>query len=93
MERKHNYFKEILKVLEKLHKDYPSYSLGRHISTAFSDYGDIWGLMDKEFLYALEKYQAQLDLGFVPESEESLKDIIDDANNHLFTLDEPEDDY
>lgn len=93
MGRKISQFKEILKVLEKLHADYPSYSIGRHIATAFADYGDVWGISDKEFLYALEKYQAQLDLGFVPESDESITDIIEDAKNNLFNLDEPEDDY
>lgn len=91
MARRPSNFREIIHLLEELHKAYPTYSIGRHVSTAFSDYGDIWGLSDKEFAFALAKYKTQLELGFVPDSEESLSQIIDDAT-HLFEPD-IDDDY
>ena len=93
MARKPNEFKEILRLFEALHQEYPNYSIGRHLSTAFSDYGDLWGVSNKEFLFGLTKYKSQLELGFIPESEESLNKIIEDAQNNLFNIDETEDDY
>ena len=39
---KANFYKKSTDLLNKLQKEYPTYTLGRHIATAFSDYGDIW---------------------------------------------------
>ena len=36
--------------------------MGRHLSTALSDYGDVWGVTDKELAFALEKYKTRLEL-------------------------------
>ena len=55
--------KKIIEKLEELSKDHPTFSFGRHISMAFAEYGDIWGLSNKECLFALDKYQAELDMG------------------------------
>ncbi len=89
--RKPNFYNQILTIFTELHKSYPTYNLGRHLSTALSDYGDLWAVSDKEILYALEKYQAELDMNVVPEEdvEKILKDGIDLDN----ILKEEEDDY
>jgi len=55
-----NHYGECIKVLVSLHKEHPSFTLGRHLATALSDYGDIWGISDKEMLFALKKYQSEL---------------------------------
>lgn len=60
--KKQNHYKLALELLSKLHNAYPSFGLGRHLSTALSDYGDFWGITDKELLFALQKYEAELAL-------------------------------
>lgn len=55
-------FRKIVKILEELHREYPSFNLGRHLATALDDYGDVWGLPDKELLFILEKYKTALEL-------------------------------
>ena len=54
--KKPNYYRQILQMLERLRKAHPTYNIGRHISTALDGYNDVWGVTDKEFLFALEKY-------------------------------------
>ena len=49
--------------------------MGRHIATALDEYGDIWGLTDKELLFALRKYTNELDMD-VPHTDESEIDQI-----------------
>jgi hypothetical protein len=49
--------------------------MGRHIATALDEYGDVWGLSDKEILFALEKYKSELDMD-VPHTDESEIDQI-----------------
>ena len=49
--------------------------MGRHIATALDEYGDVWGLTDRELLYAFEKYKAELDMD-VPHTDESEIDQI-----------------
>lgn len=60
--KKPNYYKKAVEILQELHVAYPNFGLARHLSTALSDYGDYWGLSDKELTFALEKYQAELAL-------------------------------
>lgn len=60
--KKQNHYKLALELLNKLHSVYPSFGLGRHLSTALADYGDFWGITDKELLFALQKYEAELAL-------------------------------
>jgi hypothetical protein len=76
--KKSNY-DEIIKTLQELKKSYPSYGMGRHLSTALSDYGEIWGLADKELLFALQKYQSELE--YNQTSEADLVKIIEDGKN------------
>lgn len=57
-----------------LHSDYPKYSMGRHISTALDGY-DIWGMTDKEMLYAFEKYAAELQFD-IPHEDKDIDEIV-----------------
>lgn len=74
-----NSYEEIIKTFQELKKTYPSYGIGRHISTALSDYGDLWGLSDKEVLYALQKYQSELE--YNQTSDADIAKIIEDGKN------------
>jgi len=87
-----NDFKNIVQVLEELHKNHPSYSFGSIISLAFADYGDTWGVSNKECLFALEKYSAQLDMdGDEIASPEYMDALLKDVENFDNILNE--DDY
>jgi hypothetical protein len=89
--RKPNPYRQALKLLEQLHKEYPDYTLGRHLSTAFADYGDIWAVSDKELLYALQKYQSLMDVDNMSISEDYINMIMEDSK-HLDEFVEDEDD-
>jgi hypothetical protein len=60
--RKASLYSQIISVLQELHREYPNYNIGRHLATAFDEYGDIWGLTDGEVLFALQKYKTQLNM-------------------------------
>ena len=80
MKKKPNEYKQILKALEELNDTYPSYGLGRHLATAFEDYGDLWGVSNKEILFALTKYRATLEMDVPREmGEEELAKILEDG--------------
>jgi hypothetical protein len=85
-----NYYRQVLQTLERLRKDHPTYNIGRHISTALDGYNDIWGVSDKEFLFALEKYEIELNMDV--DHEEDIEDIIKDGMNLERTLFEEEED-
>jgi|TARA_R110002126_G_scaffold2898_2_gene15972 hypothetical protein len=55
--------------------------MGRHIATALDGYGDVWGLTDKEILFALEKYKSELELDVPHTDENELDQIIKDGMN------------
>jgi hypothetical protein len=74
MSKKNNY-QQALHTLQELHKDFPTYNLGRHLATALSDYGDIWGITDKELAFALDKYKSELEMD-VPHTDDSELDRI-----------------
>jgi len=74
MNKKNNY-QQSLHILQELHKDFPTYGLGRHLATALSDYGDIWGITDKELAFALDKYKSELEMD-VPHTDDSELDKI-----------------
>lgn len=88
MSKKPSCYNQCIKLLHDLHRDYPNYTLSMHLSTALSDYGEFWGLADKELLFALEKYRAELESNIVPEKE--LDKIIEEGKNleTLFKTDE-----
>lgn len=73
-----SYYNELIRVLQALKKEHPTYGMGRHLATALADYGDSWGITDKEFLFALEKYREELEYT-TPDKE--LEKIIEDGKN------------
>jgi len=52
MGRPNDYYR-VLALLQQLHVSYPNYNMGRHLATALDEYGDVWGLTDRELLFAL----------------------------------------
>ena len=78
---KPTYYKQIIHILESLHKAHPTYNMGRHISTALDGYSDIWGVPDKELLTSLKKYEASLEMDVSHPDEEDLDKIIQDGMN------------
>lgn len=79
--RKASYYNQIIQLLQQLHMAYPSYNMGRHLSTALDEYGDIWGLTDKEILFALDKYKSQLELDIPHTDDKEIDQIIKDGMN------------
>lgn len=73
---------EALQILKELSKTFPSYNMGRHLSTALDQYKDIWGVTDKELVYALRVYKTKLELD-EPHlaNEEDLDEIIKGGMN------------
>jgi hypothetical protein len=89
MKRNPNHYSSILAHLKELKKLHPTYTLGRHLSTAFDDYGDLWNVSDKELLYALEKYKTCLDHDFHHEEITDVdKIILDGLHIDRFLLDD-----
>jgi hypothetical protein len=86
-----NYYKQIIEGLERLHKAHPKYNMGRHLSTAL-DGSEMWGIADRDLLFALQKYEIELNMDIDHVDEEEIEDIIKDGMNleRLF-LDEEED--
>ena len=64
--------------------------MGRHLSTALEGYGDVWGMTDKELLYALNKYKIELDLDMPHSLDVDIQDIIQQGMNLDNILDEEE---
>lgn len=79
--RKASYYNQVLQILQQLHATYPTYNIGRHLATALDEYGDIWGLTDKEILFALEKYKSQLELDIPHTDDKEIDQIIKDGMN------------
>jgi hypothetical protein len=79
---KKSYHLKIINVFRALHKKFPTYNIGRHISTAFEGYGDLWNVTDKEFLFAMEKYLLEQELD-IPhkDDEDDINQIINDGLN------------
>jgi hypothetical protein len=90
MKGKQNYYTEVISILQHLHKDHPTYNIGRHLSTALDEYGNLWGITDKEILFALTKYMNELSLDF-PHTED-VDDIIKDGCNLDNILEEGDND-
>jgi hypothetical protein len=74
--KKPNYYNQITHLLQQLHAAYPGYNMGKHLSTALDEYGDIWGVTDKELLFALEKYKTQLEMDIPHTDDKELDQII-----------------
>lgn len=94
MNKKNNY-QQSLHTLQELHKNFPTYNLGRHLATALSDYGDIWGMTDKEIAFALDKYKSELEMD-VPHTDDSeLDKIIKEGMDldNILKEEDPDGDY
>jgi hypothetical protein len=79
---KTKYFDEIINVLKEIQELYPTHRMGQHLSTALDEYGDVWGLSDKEIHFALLKYKAQMELDVPRETnEEYIDKVVKDALN------------
>ena len=76
---KPNYYRQIIQTLEHLHKDHPTYNMGRHLSTATNE-SDLWGVSDKELLNSLKKYETNLDMDNI-HNDEDIENIIKDGMN------------
>ena len=81
MAKQPNYYRQIVKTLERLQKSHPTYNIGRHLSTALYEYNDVWGVSDKELLFALQKYEIELNIDYPHVDEEELKEIIENGMN------------
>jgi hypothetical protein len=62
--------------------------MGRHIATALDGYPDVWGLTDREFLFALNKYIIELDMDVLHDEDVDL--IIKEGLDLNHILDEEE---
>lgn len=74
--RKQNQFNQIISILQELHDSYPAYNLGRHLATSLDEYGDLWGVTDKEMVFALMKYKSQLEMDVPHADEKEIDEII-----------------
>ena len=79
--RRMSYYAQVLHILQSLHKNYPTYNMGKHLSTALDGYGDVWGISDRELLFALEKYKTQLEMDIPHTDDDELDQIIKDGMN------------
>ena len=84
-------YEQILSVLVELKEAFPSYNMGRHLDTALNEYKDIWGMTDKEMLYALNKYKSQLTLDVPHPDETEIDKIVKDGMNLDTILDDYQD--
>ena len=91
MAKQPNYYRQIIRTLQRLEKSHPTYNIGRHLSTALEGYGDVWGMTDKELLYALNKYKTELDLDMPHSPDVDIQDIIQQGMNLDNILEEDED--
>ena len=90
---KKTHYQQALQTLQDLHKSFPTYNLGRHISTALDEYGDVWGLTDKEFAFALDKYKTELEMDVPHVDEKEIDKIIKEGMDLDNILKEDEEDY
>lgn len=89
---KRSFINEICQTLKELHKLYPSQNLGRHLDAAFADYPSLFGVTDREILFALQRYQATLEIDPIA-SDAEIEKIIREGSNLDTILDEEEDDF
>lgn len=77
MHKYKNYYNKCIHALQELHEKFPNKPIGEHIYSALVDYGDFWGITDKDFYSALQKYSQRSDL----DVDMNIDDIIEDAKN------------
>jgi len=86
-------YHNLINTIRDLKDKYPNQGVANHISQALADYGDIWGLSDKEFAFALEKYAATMDLDQASIGADYLDKVIEDGMDLDNILGEDEDDW
>ena len=88
-------YDEALKIFKRLKQKFPNFTLGRHISVAFADYGDLESVSPKEFVFALEKYETELEIDSPIAEGEELDEILRDGMNldHILDEDDEEEDF
>lgn len=91
MGKKATHFNQIIQMLQELKKEHPGYHLCQHLSSALGGYKDLWGVPDKEMLFALQKYKTELEFNIAPDDE--VNDIIKDAQNLDVLFSEEDEDY
>jgi hypothetical protein len=74
-----NYYGRILVILHRLKELYPTYNMGRHLSTILEG-EDIWGVTDHALLMELQRYKKQLELD-CPHGKEDIDEIINGGMN------------
>jgi hypothetical protein len=79
--KKSSEFNRVISILQELNTSFPSYNLGRHLATALDEYGDLWGVTDKEMVFALMKYKSQLEMDVPHKEEEEIDEIIKGGMN------------
>lgn len=79
MTRKVDYFRKVIKTLEELHKQFPKYNLGKHLSTSLDGH-DIWAMSDKDVLQCLKNYKTELEID-IPHKDDDVEDIIKQGMN------------
>lgn len=72
MQRGISHMDKIFKILKTLKKEKPSQNMGRHLALATREYNDLSMIDDKELLYAIEKYKAELDYDILGEFDEAI---------------------
>lgn len=85
--KKPNYHNKIINTLNEVHKLFPTYSIGRHISQA-TDGEDTWGISDKELLFRLEKYKTELEINPPFLNDDNLEQSL-----HIFEDNDYPEDY
>jgi hypothetical protein len=88
-----NPYNQAISILQELYKAFPTYNMGRHLATALADYGDIWGITDKELVFALNKYKTELEMDIPHTDESELEKIIKEGMDLDNILKEEEGDY
>jgi hypothetical protein len=53
--------------------------MGKHLATVLDEYGNLWGVTDKELAYALVKYKGQLEMDFPHTDDSEIERIIKDG--------------
>lgn len=84
-------YQQALNILKELHEDFPTYNLGRHLATALYEYKDIWGMTDREIVYALSKYKAELMQDIPHPDDTEIDKIIKEGMNLDTILDDYQD--
>lgn len=100
MSKKPTQFNKFINLLQILQKQFPAQPVSNHIASALADYGsiqDIWGLSDKELVFALERYQSNLEIeNFIPTHDSELERIIEEGKNidkiNLYDTEDEEED-